>query len=285
MMRKLQKRWSQLTNLLSSIKHGKLSGQWSFLFVKDNGEIISIDRFKELVIILVAVVAITAITATVFSVLYKNEKGKNEHLEKALKTSEQKIVALQEEKDVLMVRLVLAESKIREKRPDLKENTNKSSTEVLPNEGVQGKEDTNTEDLKVVASPELTASTETATDVEMPAVVSIDNVDIFYDKKNNTLNVKFILKTTDAAAATVSGRAFVLLKRDTDDTDSLVIPSVALSSGKPSQIKRGQYFSIANLKWMNFKKKYPPAIKSFKYVTVFIFSTEGELLLEKEMVI
>lgn len=282
-MQNLQKRLSRFANVLSAIKHGKKSGQWSFLFVRENGEIISIDRFKELVIALVVIVAIMFITTTGFILLYKSEKGKNEHLKKTLKTSEQKSVALQKEKDVLMVRLVLAESKVRDKRPDLKGDTNEPSLEMSSNENSLKEENTNTDGMKKAAFSEPMDTTETVTDGEMSAIVDVENVDIFHDIKSNILKVKFILKKTDATAKTVSGRAFVILKRDKGEIDPLVIPSVSLSSGKPSQIKRGQYFSIAHLKWMNFEKKYQSGIKSFKYLTIFIFSTEGKLLLEKEI--
>lgn len=269
--------------MLSAIKDGKTSGQWSFLFVKENGEIISIDRFKELVITLIAVVAIMAITTIVFSIFYKSEKGKNEHLKKALKTAEQKLSALQEKNDVLMVRLVLAESKARDKGSDLKGGVNEPSVGTLPNKRIRGEENTTTDGMQKEVSPEPTETSETDTGVVTPAIVKIENVDMFHDKKNNVLNFKFILKKIDETAKKVSGRAFVLLKDDKGEIDPLVIPSVSLSSGRPSQIKRGQYFSIAHLKWMNFKKKYQSTIKPFKYVTVFIFSTEGKLLLEKEM--
>ena len=284
-MQNLQKRLSRFANVLSAIKHGKTGGQWSFLFVKENGEIISIDRFKELVITLVVIVAIMFITATGFILLYKSEKGKSENLKKTLKSSEQKIAALQEEKDVLMVRLVLAESRVRDKGHDLKENTNGPSPEMPSNESSLEEENAKTDGLEKTAFSEPMDATETVIDNEISAIVNVKNVDIFYDTKNNILNVKFILKKTDASATTVSGRAFVLLNRDKGEVDPLVIPSVSLSSGKPSQIKRGQYFSITHLKWMNFKKKFQSGIKSFKYLTIFIFSTEGKLLLEKEMAI
>lgn len=266
--------------------HRKTSGQWSFLFVKENGEIISINRFKELVITLVTVVAIMAITVTVFAVLFKSEKGKNDHLKKALKISEQKITALQEEKDVLMVRLVLAESRAKDKRSDVRGDINEPSLETQSNNSRLKEGNTNTDGSKKVVFPESKKTTETATDVTIPATVNVENVDVFHDTKNKMLNVKFILKKTDGTAKKVSGRAFVLLKGNNGKIDPLVIPSVSLSpEGIPSQIKRGQYFSIANLKWMNFKKKFQSTTKPFKYLTVFIFSTEGKLLLEKEMAI
>lgn len=284
-MKNLSKHLNRIVNVLSSIKPGKTSGQWSFLFVKESGEIISIDRFKELVVILVVVMAITFATITGFYVLYKKEKGKNENLKKALTDSKQKIAALQDKKDVLMVRLVLAESKVKDQQPDLKDEKNEPSTEMLSNGNISATENTNTDGTKKTVLSETKDTTETITKPEILTVVDAEDVDVFHDTNKNILRVKFILRKTDPAIKTVSGRAFVVLKSNKDEMDPLVLPSVSLTSGKPSQIRRGQYFSIAHFKWMKFEKKFYPTAESFQYVTVFAFTTEGELLLEKEIAI
>ena len=122
-MKNLSKRLNRIINVLRSLKHGKMTGRWSFLFVKEDGEIISIDRFRELVIALVLVMIIMLATTAGFYFLYKSGTKENKRLEKALKTSEEKIAALQNEKDVLMVRLVLAESKIKDGQPDRRKDT------------------------------------------------------------------------------------------------------------------------------------------------------------------
>ncbi|MBW1694196.1 MAG: hypothetical protein JRJ41_08555 [Deltaproteobacteria bacterium] len=297
MMQNLSKRSNRITDVLRSLKHRKMSGQWSFLFVKENGKIISIDRFKELVMTLAVVMTIMFVTITVVYVLYKGVKEKNENLEKAMKASEQKIVALQDEKDVLMVRLVLAESKIKNQHPDVKKDLNDQTTGTLSNESIPVKIKTNSEKktFELVENHSATKqnavlsgsrdTTQKIGKVEMLTFVDIEDMDVFHDANKNILRVKFILRKTEPTIKNVSGRAFVVLKSDNDEKDPLVLPSVSLTSGKPSQVKRGQYFSIAHFKWMKFEKRYQPATESFRRVTAFIFTTKGELLLEKDFAI
>jgi len=296
-MQNLPKRLNRITDVLRSLKRGKMSDQWSFLFVKENGEIISIDRFKELVMTLAVVMTIMFVTIIGFYVLYKGVKEENENLEKALKASEQKTVTLQDEKDVLMVRLVLAESKIKNQQPNVKKDMHDQTTEALSNESVPARINTNSEKktFELVENhsapkqkPILSESRDTTKKIgeaEILTPVDVENMDIFHDAKKNILRVKFILRKTEPTIKNVSGRAFVVLKSDNDEKDPLVLPSVSLASGKPSQVKRGQYFSIAHFKWMKFEKRYQPVTESFQRVTAFIFTTKGELLLEKDFAI
>lgn len=274
-----------------------MSGQWSFLFVKENGEIISIDRFKELAITLAVVMTIMFVTITAFFVLYKGVKEENKNLEKAMTASKQKIVALQDEKDVLMVRLVLAESKIKNQQPDIKKDINDQTTEMLSSESIPEKINTNSEKktLELVekySAPKHKAilsesrdTTEKIGEAETLTPVDVEDMDVFHDANKNILRVKFILRKTEPTIKNVSGRAFVVLKSNNNEKDPLVLPSVSLTSGKPSQVKRGQYFSIAHFKWMKFEKRYQPVTESFQRVTAFIFTTKGELLLEKDFAI
>ena len=75
----------------------------------------------------------------------------------------------------------------------------------------------------------------------------------------------------------------MVLKHDRDDRKQwFAIPSVSLVSGKPSRIRRGQYFSIARFKAMKFQHKYSGDPKRFQYVTVFIYNADEKLLLESE---
>ena len=105
-MQHLSESLNKIASALRSLKHRKMMGRWSFLFVKENGEIISIDRFKELVITLVLVMIIMLAATTSLYFLYKSETGENKRLQKALKTFEDKIAALQDEKDVLIRQLI-----------------------------------------------------------------------------------------------------------------------------------------------------------------------------------
>jgi hypothetical protein len=218
-------------------------------------------------------------------VLYNYEKGNSDTLKENLKTAQHKLSALQDEKDVLMVRLALAESKAGDKPPERNSDLNQPVSETPVNERFAETKPMPEGDTHKAISLNANDTEKRSTDVDTSDVVDIEKFNTRYDTKDDMLRIEFILKKTNATTNKVSGRAFVVLKSDGSEIDPLVIPAATLRSGRPSQTKRGQYFSIAHFKWMNFKKKFPPPIKSFNYATVFVFSTEGKLLLEKDITI
>ena len=295
-MQNLAKRLNRVVNALRSLKNRKMIGRWSFLFVKEDGEIISIDRFKELVITLAVVMIVMLIATASFYLLYKSKTDDHRRLQKELETYKDKLAALQDEKDVLMVRLVLAESKAKDGKSALREDITEQSIETLSKEGDTEKAsasvNSNKKTLGLSKNPRTPKqvavsvdSGNTAPDIvksENLTTVDVEDLDVFHDAHKNSLIVKFILRKTDSNTKTVSGRAFVVLKSDEGDEDPFVLPSVPLASGRPTQVKRGQYFSIAHFKWMKFERKNQPHAKPLKHVTVFIFASSGELLLKKD---
>jgi len=117
-----------------------------------------------------------------------------------------------------------------------------------------------------------------------PQVIDVEDLVALNDSKSRRLSVEFKLKKTDVNIETVSGHAFLILKPDKAAPKQwFVIPSVPLISGKPSQVRRGQYFSIARFKSMKFEYRYSLEPNHFQYATIFIYSTDEKLLLEKEL--
>ncbi|MEA3435923.1 MAG: hypothetical protein U9R43_05615, partial [Thermodesulfobacteriota bacterium] len=84
-------------------------------------------------------------------------------------------------------------------------------------------------------------------------------------------------------AHAIAGRSVVILKNkgDNDQKKWLVLPRVPLASGKPSG-KKGHHFSIFNLITMKFRANDQTGPGQFNIATVYIYSTTGKLLLEKD---
>jgi hypothetical protein len=270
------------------------------LFINEQGEIVSVDRFKGLFVAVALVMIVMLAIIICFYFLYKGKIKENDSLKKALKTSKQKITVLREEKDVLMVRFVLAESKLRNGKLGTQEKSVEKSIKNLDDESGSTEANTSAENeekafgraennliiKQTAAYSESTGSTDRRVKPEKLQVVDIEDLTVLHETDKKELIIKFILRKIAQNSKTVSGRAFVVLKRDNVDQDQwLALPSVPLISGKPSQVKRGQYFSIANFKWIKFERKSQAVTKRFQSVTVFIFATTGELLLEKELAI
>jgi len=286
-------------NGFSIPKPQKRTSRWTILFVGDHGKVVSVGRLKGVAIAsILAITVVVAITAWLFY-LYRSNAQDNSRLQNALQTSKQKITALRTAKDQLMVRLVLAEAKINagqvgsktktiEARPDISQDKSTSAT-VKPKPANLKATETEAE-LPVEQSALVSAAAAGTPGVvaeniqaEEPQFVGVEKLMVLYEMDKKRLKVTFILRKTDPSTESVSGRAFVILKNNTvEQKQWLTIPSVSLVSGKPSRIYRGQYFSIVRFKPMKFERKVIDPDR-FKNVTVFIFTKEGKLLLEKEL--
>lgn len=288
-------------NGLGIPKPQKRKSHWNLLFVGDHGKVISLGQFKRVVIVSTVVVAVVvAITAWLYF-LYRSNAQERKRLQNALEASQQKVTALRDEKDQLMVRLVLAESKInagqvgsqaekRKPKPEVSQNLSASAT-TKPKAADQKIDQTAAKLPK--AKPVTVADAATGTPdmpveggpAEEPQVVNVEKLMVLNETDTNRLRVTFILRKTDPQTESVIGRAFVVLKHDqVNQKQWLTIPSVSLAAGKPSRVYRGQYFSIARFRPMKFERKVKDPSR-FQYVSVFIFTKDGKLLLEKELAV
>ncbi len=249
--------------------------RWSLMFVGDHGEIISVGRFKLMAISLVFAMIIVIASAACLYFFSKSNIQENLNLKNALGSMQQKVEALQDEKDILMVRLVMAESKLEPKQDKNQKKLAKSLN--APSASVKKRTDIEIGVSEALAKPVQTKKLQ---------AVDVKDVTVRHELLGiggSSLKIKFSLNKIDQNPENVSGRAFVVLKHDEVDKDQwLVLPSVPLISGKPSRIKRGKYFSIARFKSMHFEKNYLDVPKLFKNMTVYIFGNTGALMLKKE---
>ncbi len=281
-------------------KPKKRTNRWTLLFVEDRGKVISVRRFKGLAITLTFAVVIVVALAVGLYFLYNSEAEENRSLIKALGVSRQKVKSLQDEKELLMVRLVLAESKIKAGRIETEEKTIEKKTDLSKDKSASAAIKPPVPDIKKVvetvkevpAEKEvlIAAVEEDEPDISEPSMpdaepqmVSIEELIVLNTLENDNLKITFKLRKIDQNTETISGHAFVILKHDRVDRKQwFAIPSVSLVSGKPSRIRRGQYFSIARFKTMKFQNEYSGDPNRFQYITVFIYNADEKLLLERE---
>ena len=92
----------------------KADRRWTLLFIGDHGNVITLKRFKAIIfatgfLFLLAVVLLTVL-------FFSNQKTRQKYvnLQNRLQRSQQQIETLRHEKEILMARLVLAESKAKQ---------------------------------------------------------------------------------------------------------------------------------------------------------------------------
>ena len=258
--------------------------RWTLIFIGNHGKTITLKRFKGMVLLTCLVLCVSiAVTAglLVFSLNIRQEK---KQLESDLLDLKTQIKAIRHEKDVLMTKLVLAESRSLSspaKKPQ------KQSESAIPQQNTNKNEETrqSTQLAKIQeeAALEKIAEPSAAENQSKSSLsVAIENFEISARADENLLNVQFKIKNTSPNSERVSGHTIVVLKGEQLQQNKwLSIPGVSLSDGKPTGQQRGYSFGINYFKTMRFKANLPKSPEIYQSATVFIFTPKGDLLLEQ----
>ena len=245
-------------------KATKKDRHWTLLFIGDRGKTKTFKRFKEVVITTFSIMVVTVAVAGGFYYLYLQEKQKNKTLQNDMDNLRQVVASLRNEKDILTARLIVVESRVDE-----------NLTKIQKSQSVKIYEKSPETDSRASAKS-------TPTQTESAVSVDVGEFIVFYEPDVNTLRVQFRLLNTGSKAQPVSGKSIVVLKNtDQDQIKWLTMPSVPLISGKPSG-KYGRPFNIYNFRTMKFKVNDQAGPDQYNTATVFIFSSTGDLLLEKD---
>lgn len=103
-----------------------------------------------------------------------------------------------------------------------------------------------------------------------------------YEMDTKALRVEYVIRNDGSKSQQISGQTVVVLRSEGDSPDNwLVLPPVPLESGKPDG-KLGSAFSIYNFRTIRFKVNDQEDADRYTLATVYVFSTDGNLALEKE---
>lgn len=280
-------------------KRPRESGHWALLFVGDQGEVITIRKFKGLLLLAVFLMVVGVSAAASIYMLYQEPFKENRRLAAELAKRAGQVRSLGEERDLLLTRLGIAESKLKKAKgpdPAIVPAEPEASRPVAPESveqppptapaGVPEIENARTQ-LMPPMKPEASLPTLTASEAAPEMKVDVRDFKVSHDPVQKLLNIQFRLKNVNVDAGAVSGRTFVVLKNDRHGAeDILAFPRrVTLVDGKPGQIRRGRYFSISRFNIVKFKDAYDAPPKPFNRATVFVYSGAGDLLLEKRFLI
>jgi len=279
-------------------KKNRKSGHWTLLFVGDQGEVIIIRKFKGLMLLAVFIMVVALSAAASIYMLYKKPFEENRRLEAELSRVGGQIRMLGEERDLLLTRLGIAESKLKKTQVAAEQAAAAGEQESIPVDAPAVAAPLESAGAAVgPAAPSLPAEpespvrkeappTETPEEVKPEIKVDVLNFQVRHEPEQKLLNVQFRLKNVNVEAGAVSGRTFVVLKNDQGaDSGILTIPQARLVDGKPARIHRGRYFSISRFNIVKFKKAYETSPQVLDNATVFVYSGAGDLLLEKHFTI
>lgn len=275
-------------------KKNRKTGHWTLLFVGDQGEVITIRKFKGLMLLAIFILVVALAAAASIYMLYKKPFEENRRLEAALAETARQVRILGEERDLLLTRLGIAESRLKKSRspesatvPADQANAEMalpatikkpSATEVTagPETGAARMQPA------PPAKPEAPLPPAAASEIKPEVKVDVRDLQVFHEPEQSLLKVQFRLQNVNVAAGAVSGRTFVFLANDLDEeVDILTFPKVWIVGDKPGRISLGRYFSISRFNIVKLKRVYAKLPQPFNSATVFVYSGAGDLLLEK----
>jgi hypothetical protein len=261
--------------------------RWTLLFIGDHGNVITLKHFKAIVIGTGSLFFLAVAFAAVLFFQNQEALNKNKGLQKRFADSEKQIEKLRHEKEILMARLVRAETKTKENVAGERQIPQKAKiaqpTATAPQVASKSKSVKAVDTKSAVQQTALPERAPAETDEAEPVIsVAVENFKVSRESDNKDIDVQFKIKKTSTAPQKVAGRIVVVLKGDDLQVDQwLVMPAVGLAGGKPSG-KRGKSFSIQRFHTMNFTSKAPNYSDQFQTAAVYVFTKTGELLLEQD---
>jgi hypothetical protein len=256
---------------LSGIK--KRKRHWNILFVDDMGKTVSFQWAGHLAIACGLALVIAVIVTCYLFFIGRSSRTENRELKESLALLRKEVKELQHERDIRMVDIRNVIDTL--DKPGKKADSKKAVKKAVKKSDVTPKE----------TSPPL--STKKALDRiagTPPISVGVKDFLVSHGPENNILRVQFLIKNLSTTPSKISGRIFVVLKPDNSNQGRwLMIPPVNLTSGKPSDIKKGHFFKIARYKTVKLLATNQTAPERFTAATVFVFTTKGELVLEKDI--
>jgi hypothetical protein len=284
-----------MDNFSGKLKNGRRSAKigrqskpdkrWTILFIGKHGKTIAVDRFKGMVLLTCLVLGISLAATAGLLYFSLNIRQENQALKSDFQELKARIKALRHEKDVLMTKLVLAESRLEtgpaaaapkqvespSAQPDLIDNElshQPDRPEKIP-EKIQ------------VAKKSDPPAVEAHTD--LGPSVAVEEFKISPRADGNLLRVQFKIKNTSPNSQRVSGHAIVVLQGEQlQQNQWLAMPRISLSNAKPTGRQRFYTFGINYFNTMRFKTSLPKSPEIYQTATVFIFNWGGDLLLEQE---
>lgn len=264
-----------LKSIFAFMKPSKKAKHRTLVLVGSQGEVISIKRFRGLLILTtcISVVALVAIIYLGFA--SKDLTVKNKELKESLSQSQQKVQYLRDENDILMARLVAASQQGGVDPFETEDPKPEPSSDSPSPSAPMGQLDIEEIIKSIGQQSENNQFAEQTIDVE--------NLTVVHETNTKRLQIQFDLRNIDPELKPVSGRTVLIVKTENQNQSNwLILPFVPTVAGEPASTTTGRRFSISRFKRVKFSIAGQTNPERFKHATVFVFSKTGDRLLEKD---
>jgi uncharacterized coiled-coil protein SlyX len=261
---------------------------WSVMLVGDHGRIIPFRRFKGIAISVIGGLVLAVLVIAGLTIAYLLQASTIDELEAAVEESTRQIAKLRNEKDLLLTKLVINnkhQTAEKEKRADPSIPGSPAGKE---NQTLAAKAVPKPEKQSVAAAAKPSQEPKPASKKEKPAVPVQFNADvrrfnIEYQSQRNLLKCNFRLYNTSKPKKALAGRSVVVFKNmDDPPIKWLAVPRVQLADGVPNG-KHGKFFKINNYMTMKFKAYGLKPPVRFTAASIYVYTSKGSLLLNREV--
>jgi hypothetical protein len=258
---------------------------WSVMLVGDHGRIIPFRRFKGIAISVVGGLILAVLVIIGLSIAYVLQANTIDELKASLEESTRKIAKLRDEKDLLLAKVVVTN----------KIPSEEKKSETPKSDDTAEKEDKNTaakaapkpEKKTAAAAAKSSSETKPAPEKKPPQPVQLNadvrRFNIKYQSPRNLLMCDFRIYNTSKPKRTLAGRSVVVFKNtDEPPIKWLAVPRVKLADGVPNG-KHGKAFKINNYRTMTFKAYGMNPPLRFNAASIYVYTSKGELLHNREI--
>ncbi len=249
---------------------------WRLILVGDHGSIVPLGPIKILLFVLLSLLILSVIVAAFLGFFYFNLKMDYSHLAKTFDQQQEQIRILRDKRDMLMAKLVIAESKLPQEDDSAPATASQSLSEELDKET----------DSSGEASLNTEIDTETQSSNPQDSVsikVQVSDFKISHSPPNNTISASYVLKNMSPKGQLLEGRSVLLLKGSINGESTIYpMPDVPWENGMPSA-RLGRRFSIRNFMTVKLSRSAPNQNFSFDRGIVYVFDNKGAVLLKKEI--
>ena len=266
-------------------KNAKAHRHWTLLVVGDNGRVVPIRHAKGWLTFLGIVLSAALMAAVVTAGFYRYAKDQSRRLRSELGEMREQIDNLQHERDLLMARLAVVQAKLKVSSKPARGSASRQDNAVAVAETPAPIQP----EIEVPGCPEAPdAGDQPDGKVSTPAgaptpQVDVEDVRLARDPETDQFRVQFKLINATGEEEPISGHTFVVLKNPAQPGgDWLPLPQVPLQDGRPVAASRGRSFAIARFNTIRFPAGSKKQLSGFGIATVFVYASDGTLLLEKD---
>jgi len=268
------------------------SKSWTFLLVGEFGKIASFRVSKVLLLSLVVTLIVFVGYTILLTVKYDRLRGENDALRGSLHMTEDDLVSANKAKDKALVRLMLLAkdgkpgskpAKEKKKKPQIAKKPKLVISKKTETPAARKVDTSDTSSGKTGPAKESTGTESSETNRLAESAVSntvlVQEFEIQTANHGTSLRFKFKLENIDPQAKKITGYTFVVLEPAKGSKEpTRISPWSPLKDGRPTKIRRGQYFGIARFKYVRGTLPDIMDVSRFKNATVYVYSPAGDLL-------